>query len=70
MIQHRLHYLHHVRKKSKLIRLFSVSILLEFNLARLLDEVADVAAACGKEISATVTGDIVAATSVAPLNGL
>ena len=70
MIQYRLHYLHHARKKSKLIRLFSVSVLLEFNLTRLLDEVANMAAARGKEIGATVAGDVVAVTSVASLNGL
>lgn len=70
VIQYRLHYLHHVREKSISIRLFSVSVLLELNLTRLLDEVANMAAACGKEISATVAGDVIAATSVASLNGL
>lgn len=70
MTQYRLHYLHHAKKKSKLIRLFSVSVLLELNLTRLLDEVANMAAARGKEISATVAGDVVAVTSVTSLNGL
>jgi len=35
-----------------------------------LDEVANMAAAGGEKVGATVTGDVVPTTSVAPLNAL
>lgn len=54
----------------ELKRLFPVGILLKLNLTRLLDEVANVAAARSKEISATVARDIITATSIASLNRL
>jgi hypothetical protein len=71
VIQHgEVRYWHHVGKGSKLIRLFAVTVFLELNFTRLLDKVANMAAACSKEIGATVTRDVVSATSVASLNCL
>ena len=56
--------------EGKLISLFSVGILLELDLTRLLNKVTNVAAACSEEISAPVTRDTIAATSIASLNRL
>lgn len=57
-------------KESKLIRLFPVTVLLELDLTRLLDKVANMATACSKEIGATVTRDVVSTTGAASLNHL
>ena len=64
------HYLYRVGKGMKSIGLFPIGVLLELDLTRLLDEVANVAAARSKEISATVTRDTITSTSTASLKCL
>ena len=53
------------REGEKLISLFPVAVLLELDLTRLLDEVANMAAAGSEAVGTTVTRDIVTTTSVA-----
>ena len=58
------------REAEKLISLFPVAVLLELDLTRLLDEVANMAAAGSEAVGTTVAGDIVTVTSVASLDHL
>lgn len=50
--------------------MFPVAVLLKFDLAGLLNKVANMAAAGSETVGTTVTGDVVTATSVASLDRL
>ena len=63
------HYLDRV-EGGHLSGLFPVTVLLKLNLAGLLDEVTNMAAAGGQAIGTAVTGDVVTVTGIASLDRL